>query len=83
MKQLQIEFPDEYMKKYWLDNNVVLSAAEIKFCTEGRMRAYAKERGWHYTPKNKIYDHEKGVQFPIELHWEWYDPETLDNLKSL
>ena len=52
MKQLQIEFPDEYMKKYWLDNNIVMSAAEIKFSTEGRMRSYAKERGWHYTRKN-------------------------------
>ena len=67
--QLQIEFPDEYMKKYWLDNNIVMSPAEIKFCTEGRMRSYAKERGWHYTRK-----HKGPEQFPIELHWVWYEP---------
>ena len=78
MKQLQIEFPDEFMRKYWVDNNIVMSAAEIKFSTEGIMRSYAKGRGWHYTRKNKGPE-----QFPIELHWEWYDPETLDNPKSL
>jgi len=65
--QLQIEFPDQ--EKYWLDNNIVMSPAEIKFCTEGRMRSYAKERGWHYTRK-----HKGPEQFPIELHWVWYEP---------
>ena len=39
------------------------------------MRSYAKERGWHYTRKNKGPE-----QFPVELHWVWYDPKTLDNL---
>ena len=74
--QLQIEFPDEHMRKYWLDNNVVETPTGSKFCLEGRMRAYRKERGWHYTTKNKIYDHERGVQFPVELHWVWYDSES-------
>ena len=47
---------------------------ERKFCLEGRMRSWNKERGWHYTVKNKIYDHEKGQQFPIEYHWVWHEP---------
>ena len=74
MRQLQIEFPDEHMRKYWLDHNVEMSKSEIKYCLEGRMRSWNKERGWHYTPKNKIYDHERGPQFPIELHWVWQEP---------
>ena len=74
MRQLQIEFPDEHMRKYWLDHNVEMSKSEIKYCLEGRMRSWNKERGWHYTPKNKIYDHERGPQFPIELHWVWHEP---------
>ena len=45
-----------------------------QFSIEGRMRSYAKRRGWHYTRK-----HKGPEQFPIELHWVWYDPETLDN----
>jgi len=69
LKQLQIEFPDDHMRKYWLDNNVEETSSEIKFCIEGRMRSYAKERGWHYTRK-----HTGPEQFPIELHWEWYEP---------
>ena len=72
--QLQIEFPDEHMRKYWLDNNVEETSTERWFCLEGRMRSWNKERGWHYTPKNKIYEHERGPQFPIELHWVWHEP---------
>jgi len=68
LKQLQIEFPDEHMKKYWLDHNVELTKAELKYCVEGRMRAYANERGWHYTRK-----YTEKEQFPIELHWVWKD----------
>ena len=67
--QLQIEFPDEHMRKYWLDNNVDETSAESKFCLEGRMRSWNKERGWHYTRK-----HKGPEQFPIELHWVWHEP---------
>jgi hypothetical protein len=74
MRQLQIEFPDEFMRKYWLDSNAHETLAESEFCLEGRMRAYRKERGWHYTRKTKGPE-----QFPIEQHWVWYNPETLDN----
>ena len=72
--QLQIEFPDDHMRKYWMDNNVEETSTERWFCLEGRMRSWNKERGWHYTPKNKIYDNERGPQFPIELHWVWHEP---------
>ena len=61
--QLQIEFPDEHMRKYWLDNNVEETLTERKFCLEGRMRSWNKKRGWHYTPKKKIYDHESQIFF--------------------
>ena len=67
--QLQIEFPDESMKKYWLDNNIEMTAAELKDCVEGRMRCYNNERGWHQTRKYK-----EREQFPIELYWVWYEP---------
>ena len=65
--QLQIEFPGQ--EKYWLDNNVKMSQAELEFCLDGMWRSYAKERGWHYTRK-----HEGSEQFPIEKHWVWYEP---------
>ncbi len=68
MKQLQIEFPDESMRKYWLDNNIEMTEAEMNFCVEGRMRAWNDDRGWHYTRK-----HKGPEQFPIELHWVWKD----------
>ena len=74
LHQLQIEFPDEHLRKYWMDNKVEETSAESKFCLEGRMRSWNKKRGWHYTPKKKIYDHERGQQFPIELHWVWHEP---------
>ncbi len=69
MRQLQIEFPDEHLRKYWVDNNIEMSVAEIKYSLEGRMRCWNKERGWHYTRK-----HKGPEQFPIELHWIWHEP---------
>ena len=65
--QLQIEFPGQ--EKYWLDNNIEMTPAELKDCVEGRMRCYWKQRGWHHTRK-----HTGQEQFPIELHWVWYEP---------
>ena len=67
MHQLQIEFPGQ--EKYWLDNNIEMTAAELKDGVEGRMRCYWKQRGWHQTRKHKGKE-----QFPIELHWVWYEP---------
>ena len=64
--QLQIEFPG--LEKYWLDNNVEMTAAELKDSVEGRMRCYWKQRGWHQTRKNT-----DDNSFPIELHWVWYE----------
>ena len=64
--QLQIEFPGQ--EKYWLDNNVEMTAAELKDSVEGRMRCYWKQRGWHQTRKNT-----DDNSFPIELHWVWYE----------
>ena len=64
--QLQIEFPG--LEKYWLDNNVEMTAAELKDSVEGRMRCYWKQRGWHQTRKNT-----DDNSFPIELHWIWYE----------
>ena len=69
-RQLQVEFPDERMRKYWLDNNVEMSPAEMGFNIEGRIRAQKNERGWHYTRK-----HKGNEQFPIELEWRWFEPE--------
>ena len=66
--QLQIEFPDEHMRKYWLDNNIEMTPAELKDCVEGRMRCYWKQRGWHQTRKNT-----DDNSFPIELHWVWHE----------
>ena len=68
MRQLQIEFPDEHMRKYWMDNNFTATAAELKHGLEGRMRCYWKQRGWHQTSAPYA-----GDDFPIELYWEWYD----------
>ena len=68
MRQLQIEFPDEHMRKYWMDNNFTATAAELKDGVEGRTRCYNNERGWHQTRK-----HTGREQFPIELHWVWYE----------
>ena len=65
--QLQIEFPGQ--EKYWLDNNVVMTEVEMKYSIEGRVRSSNNERGWHYTRK-----HKGNEQFPIELHWVWYEP---------
>ena len=67
MRQLQIEFPG--LEKYWVDNNIEMTSAELKDCVEGRMRCYWKQRGWHQTRK-----HTGSEQFPIELHWVWYEP---------
>ena len=66
--QLQIEFPG--LEKYWLDNNVEMTAAELKDSVEGRMRCYWKQRGWHQTSAPVG----PGQHFPIELYWEWYEP---------
>ena len=66
--QLQIEFPG--LEKYWLDNNVEMTAAELKDGVEGRMRCYWKQRGWHQTSAPVG----PGQHFPIELYWEWYEP---------
>ena len=65
--QLQIEFPGQ--EKYWLDNNIEMTQAELKDGVEGRTRCYNKERGWHQTRKYK-----EKEQFPIELEWTWYEP---------
>ena len=65
--QLQIEFPGQ--EKYWLDNNIEMTAAELKDCVEGRMRCYWKQRGWHQTSAPVA----PGQHFPIELYWEWYE----------
>ena len=70
MRQLQIEFPDEHMRKYWMDNNFTATAAELKDGLEGRMRCYWKQRGWHQTSAPVG----PGQHFPIELYWEWYEP---------
>ena len=66
MRQLQIEFPDEHMRKYWMDNNFTATAAELKDSVEGRIRCHLEERGWHQTRK-----HTGPEQFPIELDWVW------------
>ena len=68
MRQLQIEFLDKHMRKYWMDNNFTATAAELKHGLEARMRCYRKERGWHQTSAPYA-----GDDFPIELYWEWYD----------
>ena len=70
MHQLQIEFPDEHVRKYWMDNNFTATAAELKDSVEGRMRCYYKQRGWHQTSAPVG----PGQHFPIELYWEWYEP---------
>ena len=70
MRQLQIEFPDEHMRKYWMDANFTATPAELKDGIEGRMRCYRKERGWHLTSAPVG----PGQHFPIELYWEWYEP---------
>ena len=69
-KQLQIEFLEEHMRKYWLDNNIEMTRAELKDGVEGRMRCYRKERGWHLTSEPVG----PGQHFPIELFWVWYEP---------
>ena len=70
MRQLQIEFPDEHMRKYWMDANFTATPAELKDGIEGRMRCYRKERGWHLTSEPVG----PGQHFPIELFWVWYEP---------
>ena len=64
--QLQVEFPG--LEKYWVDNNIEMTPAELKDGVEGRTRCYNKERGWHQTRK-----YTKKEQFPIELYWVWYE----------
>ena len=64
MHQLQIEFPG--LEKYWVDNNIEMTPAELKDSVEGRIRCQLEERGWHQTRK-----HTGPEQFPIELHWVW------------
>ena len=70
MRQLQIEFPDDHMKKYWRDANFTATPAELKDGIKARMRCYRKERGWHLTSDPVG----PGQHFPIELYWEWYEP---------
>jgi len=67
--QLQIEFPDKHMRKYWMDNNFTATAAELKDGIEARIRCQKKERGWHQTSAPVG----PGQHFPIELYWEWYE----------
>jgi len=69
MRQLQIEFPDEHLRKYWIDNNAEMSKAECDHHILGMYNSYYKQRGWHYTRK-----HKNPEQFPIEKHWVWYEP---------
>ena len=64
MRQLQIEFPG--LEKYWVDNSIEMTPAELKDSVEGRMRCHLEERGWHQTRK-----HTGPEQFPIELDWVW------------
>ena len=64
--QLQVEFPG--LEKYWVDNNIEMTPAELKDGVEGRTRCYNKERGWHQTRK-----YTEKEQFPIELYWVWYE----------
>ena len=68
MKQLQIEFPDEHMRKYWMDNNPELTKSESDHHILGMYNSYYKITGWQYTRK-----HEVPEQFPIEKHWVWVD----------
>jgi hypothetical protein len=68
MRQLQIEFPDEHMQKYWIDNNVEMSKAEYDHHLLGMYNSSYKQRGWHYTRKYK-----NPEQYPIEKHWIWCD----------
>ena len=72
MRQLQIEFPDSFMKKYWLDNNDDITKAESDHCIIGMYNSFYKRKGWHYTRK-----HDGPEQFPIEKHWVWYEPPTV------
>ena len=68
--QLQIEFPDRHMQKYWKDSNWVYNKAEAMERIAGAMRCWTGEKGWHYKISNRIEDHEgKQAQFPIEREW--------------
>ena len=71
MRQLEIEFPDEHMRKYWMDNNPELTKAESEHHILGMYNSYYKITGWQYTRK-----HEGPEQFPIEKHWVWVDYDT-------
>ena len=44
MRQLQIEFPDEHMQKYWIDNNVEMSKAEYDHHLLGMYNSSYKQR---------------------------------------
>ena len=72
MHQLEIEFPDEHMRKYWEDNNPELTKAEADHHILGMYNSYYKRIGWHYTRK-----HENPEQFPIEKHWIWYEGDDV------
>ena len=41
MRQLQIEFPDEHMRKYWIDNNIEMTQAEIKYSSSYKAIIYS------------------------------------------
>ena len=45
MRQLQIEFPDEHMRKYWMDNNPELTKAESEHHILGMYNSYYKITG--------------------------------------
>ena len=72
--QLQIEFPDRHMQKYWKDSNFVYNHAEIMERIQGAMRCWTGEKGWQYKISNRIEDHEgKKAQFPIEREWVYVE----------
>ena len=74
MHQLQIEFPDEHMQKYWKDSNWEFNEKESKERLEGMMLSCANKPGWHWTVKGVVYDHEgTRSQFPIEKQWVYVD----------
>jgi len=72
--QLQIEFPDRHMQKYWKDSNYVYNRAEAMERIQGAIRCWTGEKGWHYKISNRIEDHEgKRAQFPIEREWVYVE----------
>ena len=72
--QLQIEFPDRHMQKYWKDRNYVYNRAEAMERIQGAIRCWTGEKGWHYKISNRIEYHEgKRAQFPIEREWVYVE----------